>query len=217
MQNSNELDFSDVMLSAIFNNVIKPKANLQLPDPRLVEIYENENSRIVWLEDDIDQTSLSVTKQIMKYNLEDKKIPISERKPIKLFINTRGGDVDVMMAIISAIRMSNTPVWTINWCNALSAGAHILAAGHKRFAIKNSTVLIHSGSCSYSGTAEMVESAKKYYDAQGKLANDLLLASTKIDPKVFKKKSSQEWYLSSEEALQYGVVDKVLDSFDELF
>lgn len=113
--------------------------------------------------------------------------------------------------------MSKTPVWTINWCECYSAGAHILVAGHKRFAMPGSTVLIHSGSCGYSGDAEKVESAKKFFDAMGKAADESLLALTKIDKKVFNKRKASDWYLTDKEALENGIIDKIISDFDELF
>ncbi len=146
----------------------------------------------------------------------DKGLPVEERKPIKLILDTPGGSVDVMNVMVNAIKISKTPVWTINFTSALSAGAHILAAGHKRFAMPGSTVLVHSGSGNLSGTAEQIEKAKEYYDKVSKKADEQLLADTKIDKKTYKKKAPFDWYISAEEALEFGIIDKIIDDFDEL-
>lgn len=211
-----ELDLDPSLFEDILSDVPKEIPTLQLPDRFLREYYRNETYRILWIDDAIDDSSLYITNKIFYYNRVDKDIPVEKRKPIKIFINTTGGAVHIMWSIIRAIEISKTPVWTVNWSSALSAGGQILAAGHKRFAMPGSTVLIHSGSCTYSGTAEQAESAKKYYDALIKKADDFLLSKTKIDQKTMKKKAPFDWYLSDEEALQYGIVDKIIDNFEEI-
>lgn len=63
---------------------------------------------------------------------------------------------------------------------------------------------------------EKVESAKKYFDALGKKANDLLLDDTSITAKSLKKKGAVDWYMSAEEAVECGVVDKIVEDFAEV-
>ena len=196
----------------------KSAENLQLPDPDLLEFYKDSENRIFWIDGEIDDTTLNVVKTIMRINLEDDRLKLSseERVPIKIFIDTNGGDVQVMWILVNAIKISKTPVHTIVYCTALSAGAHILAAGHKRFAFPGATILVHSGGVGYQGTVEQVESAKKYYDGLGKKANDMLLGDTTISPKDLKKKGASDWYLSAEEALANGMIDKIIDDFNEV-
>lgn len=206
-------DLNEALVSIIKKDYVP---NLQLPDPDLIDIYKDLNDRVIWLNDTIDDDSLNVIKLIMKYNKEDKGIEIENRKPIRLFIDTNGGSVSVMTSIISAIKISKTPIWTINFCDALSAGALILAAGHKRFGMPGSTVLIHSGSCAYSGTKEQAESANKYYQSLTSQADEQLFKNTKIDKKTYNKKAPYDWYLNTDDALKYGVIDKVIDDLDEI-
>lgn len=203
--------------AAIIAGLDKSVANLQLPDKDLRDYYLDQQDRVIWLDYDIDDSAMVVVRHIMKYNHDDDGLPVEQRKPIRLIIDTAGGSVAVMMIIVNAIKMSKTPVWTINWCGAYSAGAHILAAGHKRLAMPGSTVLIHSGSCAFSGTQEQATSAKDYYDKLTKIANDQLIADTKIEPKMFKRKAAGDWYLTTDEALQYGVVDKIITDFSEIY
>lgn len=205
----------DTLMSYIAESVSEAP-NLQLPSPSLREFYKNEQERTLWITEDIKCSSLDIVKAIMKYNLSDTNIPVDQRKPIKIFIDTNGGSVAVMWSIVNAIKMSKTPVYTINFCEALSAGAHILAAGHKRFGMPGSTILIHSGSCMYVGTQEQADSAKKYYDALGKKADEQLLKDTKIQKNVMKRKAPGDWYLDTDAALENGLIDKVIESFDEL-
>lgn len=191
--------------------------NLQLPSPSIRDFYRDEKSRIIWIRNQIDASSLNVIKKIMNYNKADAGVPVELRKPIKIFLDTPGGSVQIMWSIVNAIKMSKTPVYTYNYCVAMSAGSHILAAGHKRFGFPGSTVLIHSGSCMFSGTQEQADSAKKFYDALGKKADEQLLSDTKIDSKTFKKKSPFDWYIDTEDALKYGIIDKIVEDYEEAY
>ena len=187
-----------------------------LPLPSVKEYYDDEEDRIIWIDKEISDDEVSIIKKIIGYNKADKDVAIEERKPIKILLNTPGGSVPVMWCIANAIRMSKTPVITINMCECLSAGSTIFAAGHKKLAMPGSTFLIHSGSCAYGGTVEQVNSAKKYYDALSKKADDFLLSKLNIDAKTFKKKSQVDWYISDEEAVNIGLADKIVEDIYEV-
>lgn len=188
-----------------------------LPDPSVLEYYKDRDNRIIWIDDEINEDTLEVIRSIIGFNMEDRGIPVEERKPVKIMIDTNGGDVQVTMSIIGAIKASKTPVYTVNLCNALSAGAHLLAAGKKRYALPGSTVLIHSGGVTICGDVEKAESARKYLEQMGNRMNEILLEDTKINPKIMKKKAPFDWYLSAEDALENGVVDAIVSDFDEVF
>jgi len=214
--NKKQNSLPEELLEGILAGLPEGVANMQLPDNNLRDYYRDEAERIVWIDDQVEGDSLKVVEKILKYNREDFNIPVEERKPIKIFVDTPGGSVIVMWSIVNAIKMSKTPVWTINWCTAYSAGAIILAAGHKRFAMPGSTALVHSGSCYYSGNQEQVDNAKKFFDKIGKEADDFLLSRTKIDKKTFNKKKAGDWYFNTQESLDNGLVDKIIESFDEI-
>lgn len=199
-------------------SIPKDVENMQLPNPALRDYYQDEQRRVFWLEDEVGDDTLELVKVIMRLNHEDARasIPVENRVPIKIFIDTPGGDVQVMWSLMNAIRISKTPVHTIVFCNALSAGSYILSAGHKRFAFPGSTILVHSGYAGYQGTAEQVESAKKYFDRLSNTANDAFLKNTKVTPKFLKKKGAFDWYMSAEEALENGIVDAIIDDYSEV-
>ena len=192
-------------------------ANMQLPDPILRNHYRDEQDRVFWLNDNVANCAEDLIYMILRCNKEDKGKNVDERQPIKIFIDSPGGDMTFMWTIINMIETSKTPVWTINYCTAYSAAAEILASGHKRYGLKGSHVMVHSGSCTYSGQADQVESTKKYFDKLSKKTVDHLMAKTKIDPKTFKKKSTVDWFMDEDEALENGVIDKIVEDFDELF
>lgn len=194
----------------------KTVENVQLPSPELVNYYRDAEERVFYIDDQIDENLLELSKEIIRFNRLDKDIPVEERKPIKIFIDTPGGDVIATWSFIRVVEISKTPVYTINMCCAYSAGADILASGHKRFAMPGTSVLIHSGSCYYGGTQEQAESMKKFGDKLTKKVTDYFLSHTKVDPKIFKKKAPSDWYLDEEEALENGVIDKIITDIDEI-
>ena len=154
---------------------------------------------------------------ILRCNREDKGKEVKDRMPIKVMINSAGGDVQVMLTIIKTMKISKTPVYTILFSSAMSAAAEILAAGHKRYAMPGTSVMVHSGSCSYGGTMEQAESCKKYVDSLTKRATEEFVANTKISAKTLKKKGASDWYMSEDEALENGVIDEIITDLDILF
>ena len=207
----------DDVLANVLLGIPETTANLQLPDPTLRNYYQDEQDRIFWVDSQIDDTLLDLVKMIIKCNKEDKDVPVEDRKPIKVFIDSPGGDVCALWTTIKAIEISKTPVYTINYCTAYSAAGDLLAAGHKRYALPGTTVMVHSGSCMYGGDVEKVESMKKYFDKLGKKVTEYFISHTKIDSKVFKRRAASDWYMDEDEALENGVIDEIITSFDILF
>ena len=191
-------------------------ANLQLPDPDLRDFYQDEQDRVFWVTTEINDSLLDLVKMIIKCNKEDKGKPVEERTPIKVFIDSPGGDVCALWTTIKAIEISKTPVYTINYCTAYSAAADLLASGHKRFALPGTSVMVHSGSCMFGGTMEQAENMKKHFDKLGKKITDYFLAHTKVDPKTFKKKAPADWYMDEDEALKNGLIDEIIADLDTI-
>lgn len=205
--------------------IIIPKnvENLQLPDPELLHQYEDEEARRIYLEgaigteeDPMNDNSIGIVKRILRYNREDKGLPLEERKPIMLYIDSHGGDVTGALVLSHIIMMSKTPVYTVNMCACFSASGVILACGHKRYALKGSSVLIHSGLTYLGGTREQADSAKKFVDKSDKKFNDILFKQTKIDQKTYRSKAPKDWFLDDEECLKYGVVDEIVEDIDSI-
>lgn len=193
-------------------------ANLQLPDPTLRQYYIEEQDRIFWVDDQINANTLELVKMIMRCNKEDKCKPVEDRKPVTIFIDSPGGSVEVLLSIIKAIEISKTPVRTVCYCTAYSAAADLLASGHKglRYCMPGTNVMMHAGSCAYQGTASQVDAAKKFYDAMGKKVTDHVYGRTNIDTKT-QKKMKDDYYMTDEDALKFGIVDHIVEDFDELF
>ena len=199
-------------------HVLIPKDldNLQLPSPELLTYYRNLEDRVIWIDYGVDETILEVSKLIMQFNKEDKDVPVEQRKPIKLLLYSYGGDGQACFSLLDIIALSKTPVWTVNMGVAMSAGLLILLAGHNRYCLKNSTALAHSGSGGASGTFEQTEAQMKDYKRFVDTMRNYIIERTKIDTKTLNKYKNKEWYLYSEDQVQYGIVNKIIDDIDEI-
>lgn len=190
--------------------------NLQLPSPELLTYYRNLEDRVIWIDYGVDETILEVSKLIMYFNKLDKDIPAEQRKPIKLLLYSYGGDGQACFSLLDVIALSKTPVWCINMGVAMSAGLLILLAGHKRFCLKNSTALAHSGSGGASGTYEQTEAQMKDYKRFVDTMRNYIIERTNIDTKTLNKYKTKEWYLYAEDQVKFGIVNKIIDDIDEI-
>ena len=190
--------------------------NLQLPSPELLTYYRNLDDRVIWIDYGVDETILEVSKLIMYFNKLDKDIPVEERKPIKLLLYSYGGDGQACFSLLDVIALSKTPVYTYNMGVAMSAGLLILLAGHKRYCLKNSTALAHSGSGGASGTFEQTEAQMKDYKRFVDTMRNYIIERTNIDTKTLNRYKNKEWYLYSEDQVKYRIVDKIVEDITEI-
>lgn len=177
---------------------------------------KNFENRIIYIDQEIDQMmALDCTRLIMYYNKEDANLSIEERKPIKLFVYTPGGDVMAMWHIVDICRLSKTPVYTYNLGCSFSAGFVILLAGHKRYGLKNSTVLCHKGSIyNMSGNIDDVRAGLSTgIDSVKKIFN-FITERTKITKKMLDKKTPSDWYITGDEQLELGIIDEMVEDID---
>jgi ATP-dependent Clp protease protease subunit len=187
-----------------------------LPPPFIRNYYRDEEERVFWVCDEINDSLLDLVQMIIRCNQEDKDKPVEDRKPIRVFIDSPGGDICALWTTIKTIEISKTPVYTINYCTAYSAAADLLASGHKRYALPGTNAMVHSGSCVFGGTMEQAESMKKHFDKLGKKITDYFITHTKVDPKMFKKKAPSDWYFDEDEMLEHGLIDEVVTDLDTI-
>ena len=192
--------------------------NLQLPDPSLLQFYKNYENRIIWIDDEITTMTLEYAKMIMQWNFDDKQnnIPIEERVPIKVVFFSPGGDLEVNNCLVDTIQLSTTPVIGINVGMAASSGCFIYLACHKRYTFPTAEFLIHKGAGQFAGTYNDVVAAILNYQRQIEELGKFVLSRTKIPKDVFESQFSTDWYISAEEALEYGVCHKIVKTLDEI-
>lgn len=141
---------------------------------------------------------------------DEEKIPIEEREPIKIYIDSGGGDLMGTLTIIDAIKKSKTPVWTINIGQAYSGGFFIFMTGHKRFSYKNASFLFHEGSTGTHGDANKFNNWADFYKKVLKKLKELVLEHTKITEEEYEKHVKDDWWLFADEAIEYGICDEII-------
>ena len=192
--------------------------NLKLPNPMLLDTYTDRKNRLIFIDYDIDDTLLrEVGRQIIEYNREDKGKSAEERTPIVILINSGGGCLDSTYATIAIMETSKTPIITVNMNCAYSAAGLILMAGHKRYCMPRSQVLIHSGSAQgISGNYEDIQESTKSYKKMVKEMREFVISKTKVDKALMKKNQSRDWYLQTSEQIDLGVVDEIITDLDSI-
>lgn len=191
--------------------------NLQLPSPELITYYRNLENRVLWLDSDVNDYWLEFSRKIIEWNRDDKNIPIEQRKPIRLMFFSYGGSLDINNALVDTIKLSKTPVYGINVGQACSAGCFIYLACHKRFAFPNAVFLVHQGSTEgISGNYNEVVSYIMEYQRKVEELVVYLKKNTKIPDNILEERIDTEWFISAQEAVQYGMCDKIIESLDEV-
>ncbi len=131
---------------------------------------------------------------------------------ISIYINSPGGSVTSGMAIYDTINFIKSDVSTICVGMAASMGAFLLSSGTngKRYSLKNSEIMIHQPLGGVQGQATEIKiAAERILKLKDKL-NKILSINTKKDLKQVEKDTERDYYMDPEEALSYGIIDKIL-------
>lgn len=187
-----------------------------LPDPAMVNYYAFAHERKLFLEEDVGFPIMEMIKMIMRWNNEDKDVPVEQRKPITIYIMSDGGYMCYMWAMLDAMLTSKTPIITVNLGLAASAASLIFLAGSTRYMMPTANVVIHEGSTELAGDANKVMDAIKNYDGELAKMKKFILSRSNIPPRVLNKKQKDDWYIDANTCLEYGVCHKVVESLDEI-
>ena len=135
-------------------------------------------------------------------------------KDISLYINSPGGSVTAGMSIYDTMQFIKPDVSTLCIGQAASMGAFLLAAGSKgkRFSLPNSRVMIHQPSGGFQGQSSDIEiHAKEILYLRGKL-NDILAHHTGRSAAEIDRDTERDNFMSAEQSVEYGMIDKVIAS-----
>ena len=133
-------------------------------------------------------------------------------KDIHLYINSPGGSVSAGMAIYDTMQFIKPDVSTLCTGLAASMGSFLLAAGSKgkRFCLPNSRVMIHQPSGGFQGQASDIEIQAREVLYLKKRLNEMLAKHTGQPIEVIERDSDRDRFMSAEDAVKYGLIDKVL-------
>lgn len=175
---------------------------------RVYDIYSRLlKERIIFLGGPIiDQVANSVIAQLLFLDHEDQK------KDIKLYLNTPGGSVTAGLAIYDTMQHVKAPVSTICVGMAASMGAVLLAAGQKgkRFTLPNSEILLHQVMGGAEGQAIEIEITVRHIVKIKDKINQILVKHTGQKLDKIEKDTDRDFYLTAQEAREYGLIDEIL-------
>ena len=175
---------------------------------RSYDIYSRLlKDRIIFLGEEVNDVSASlVVAELLFLEAED------PGKDIQLYINSPGGSVTAGMAIYDTMQYIKCDVSTICLGMAASMGAFLLAGGTKgkRFALPNSTIMIHQPSGGAQGQATEIQIVADHIANTKRTLNEILAANTGQPLEVVEKDTDRDNYMSAEEALAYGLIDGVV-------
>ena len=175
---------------------------------RSYDIYSRLlKDRIIFLGEEVNDVSASlVVAELLFLEAED------PGKDIQLYINSPSGSVTAGMAIYDTMQYIKCDVSTICLGMAASMGAFLLAGGTKgkRFALPNSTIMIHQPSGGAQGQATEIQIVADHIAKTKRTLNEILAANTGQPLEVVEKDTDRDNYMSAEEALAYGLIDGVV-------
>lgn len=176
---------------------------------RLIE--EELKERNIYLNDQIDEDVIeNAVMHILRFNREDKHKPISERKPIRIYMNSPGGSVVDGLVLVDAIIQSKTPVHGILLGMAYSMCGYVLIVCDERYALPHSSVLIHDGTAGAMTSGNKFKDLAKFYESLDKKTKHLIVSRTKISSELYEEKRDREFYFFADEGKELGVIDKII-------
>ena len=165
------------------------------------------NDRVIFLSDQVNDTTASlVVAQMLFLEAQDPD------KDISFYINSPGGSVSAGMAIYDTMNFIKCDVSTICIGMAASMGAFLLSAGTKgkRFALPHSEIMIHQPLGGAKGQATDIEIQAKQILRIKATLNEILAANTGKPLEVIERDTDRDNYMTAQEALDYGIIDKIL-------
>ena len=166
-------------------------------------------NRLIFLGTPIsDQVANLTVAQLLFLNQEDRDAPIN------MYINSPGGQVYAGLAIYDAMQMISNPISTVAVGVTASFGTVLLAAGAKgqRYALPHATIHLHQPLGGVQGQVTDIEiQAKEFLRLRTKL-NEILMNHTGQSEETIERDTERDFWMSSEDAVEYGIVDEVLEA-----
>lgn len=153
---------------------------------------------------------------ILKWNKEDKYKPVDKRKPIRIYINSPGGDLVVAMHLCDIIQASKTPIVAVGTGLVASAAFHIYIMCHERIAFENTVFLMHDGQLTVQNSGSKAKDVMRFYDTIDERVKGYVLSHTKMTPDYYDDHYDQELYMYSIEAKDLGIVDKIIGTDEDI-
>ena len=156
--------------------------------------------------------------RIMEYNRIDKGKDPKKRDPIYLFIDSVGGDTVEGFSLISMMKVSQTPIYTVNMGQWSSMAFLIGIAGNKRFSLPYASFLMHDGTSIAVGSSNKVQDRMDFEKRfEREVVKEHVLAHSNLSPIDYDALARIELYMFPDEALERGFIDEIVNNIDEIY
>lgn len=163
--------------------------------------------------------TMRMVEDIMEINRYDnaQDTPPKERKPIRLYINSPGGNVTEGFSLLSAVELSKTPVYTINIGQWSSMAFLIGIAGHRRYSLPNMRFLMHEGYTGAYDSGSKAQDLMKFLDRfEREVVREQVLKHGTMTGEEYDQRIREEVYMLPEDALKYGFIDEIVRDIDTI-
>lgn len=206
--------FKDVTPSKLITECLNNTDELKTLETS-IETWDMVN-RNIYLGDIDEDLAVSVVHLIRFWNQMDNvdNIPVKERQPITIYIDSGGGSLTGALTIADGIVMSKTPVYTINMGCAYSGGLLCFIVGHRRYTFPSASFLFHEGSTNSGNIdAGKFRNFAEYYEQLIQRMKKYFLEYTDITEEMYKEKYRDDWWFFPEEAIELGFADEILEEY----
>lgn len=179
-------------------------------DPYDVLYQENLDNRILVINETITEDIIeNYVLWILKWNKDDKDLPIDKRKPITIFINSNGGSVYDGQIMLDIVRISKTPIRAVGMFVASMAYLIYLAC-NERYSFKNAVFLMHDGDYALQNSGSKFKDTVKFFDEMDDRTKSFVLERTNMTEEFYDKVYDQEFWMYASKAKELGVVHKII-------
>lgn len=178
----------------------------------------SSSSREIYISTITPQIAETVDKTIRMWNRIDdtEMVEWGKRVPIKLYINSTGGDFNSMLTIMDIIKLSKTPVYTINTGVVHKEAFFIFITGHQRYAYPKSSFLYERDLKHLDEEDRSLDNYITFYERQLTEIKDVVLEKTKITENEYNKHLKGTWWMTAEDAQKLRICNEVLNAYQSI-
>lgn len=169
-------------------------------------------SRYFYINEEITAETANKFHQFVNFWNEVESIDntsVEDLIPLQIYINSEGGDVDAALSIISIMQSSKIPVHTHVYGRAWSCAFFISVCGVQRTSEQYASFLMHEGSALFGENAHKFLQFSNFYKRTLEQIRSIITHHTRITEADYQLHKNDDWWLTAEEACEYGIIDKI--------
>lgn len=175
-------------------------------------IKENLEQRILVFNDEVNYNLIeNYMLYILKWNREDKDLPINKRQKITIILSSPGGDCFIGFGgMVNCIEQSKTPIRVVGIGLVASMGFHIYISCKERYAFKDTILLMHDGEKSAQSSGGKFKDVARFFDNMDARIKQHVLKYTTMNEEFYDEHLDREFYVYADEAKELGCIDYII-------